>query len=86
MKNVFYGVLLCSVIGGLVWAYNAGYKSGANAEKVKIAETAKQQEQQMAAANQKILDLQRVIGNNNDECFGRVWADEIISAVNPQLR
>ncbi len=83
MKNVFYGVLLCSVIGGLVWAYNSGYKSGANAEKGKVAETAKQQEQQMAAANQKILDLQRIIANNNDECFNRVWDDEIVRAVNP---
>ena len=83
MKNVLYGLLLLCVIGGLVWAYNAGYKHGSNAEKVKVVETAKQQEQKIVVANQKILDTQRIIANNSDECFDRVWPDEVIRAANP---
>ena len=83
MKNVFYGAILCCVIGGVVWSYNRGYKSGQNAIKAEIAEKTQQQEQQIIVANQKILDLQRIIANNNDECFNRVWDDEIIRAANP---
>jgi hypothetical protein len=83
MKNVLNCVLLVSVLLGLWWAYNSGYKSGINEERAKNAETAQKQEQQMSAANQKILDLQRIIANNNDECFNRVWDDEIIRAANP---
>ena len=83
MKNVFYGAILCCVIGGVVWSYNRGYKSGQNSIKAEIAEKTQQQEQQIIVANQKILDLQRIIANNNDECFNRVWDDEIIRAANP---
>ena len=83
MKDVciFVGifVVLCATH---LFVYNRAYDSGVNAVKSELRETEQAQAAALKEANKKILDLQRIIGNNDDECFNRVWPDEIISSVN----
>ena len=83
MKDVFIFVGIFIVLCGThLFVYNRAYESGANAIKAELQESAQEQAVALREANKKILDLQRVIGNNNDECFNRVWPDEIIESVN----
>ena len=83
MKDVciFVGifVVLCATH---LFVYNRAYDSGVNAVKAELHESEQAQAIALKEANKEILDLQRIIGNNDDECFNRVWPDEIISSVN----
>ena len=83
MKDVciFVGifVVLCATH---LFVYNRAYDSGVIAVKAELHESEQAQAVALREANKKILDLQRIIGNNDDECFNRVWPDEIISSVN----
>ena len=70
----------------LLVVYTKGVADGKNKAVVGGLRTI---ESQLTAINQntrQTLDFQRIISNNNDECFNRVWDDETIGAVNPQLR
>lgn len=69
-----------------LWAYNAGYSKAQSKTYIKQQEEASVQLQAIQAASQKILDFQKKIANNNDECFNRVWDESVIESVNPQLR
>ena len=66
--------------------YSKGVADGKN--KVNAERFREIQEQLVAVNNNTLqtLDFQRIISNNNDECFSRVWDEEIIRVVNPQLR
>lgn len=87
MKYVYVCAGICLLLFGThLYAFKTGYTAGGDKVRVELQGIAESQAAAIASANQKILDLQRVIGNNNDECFNRVWADEVISAINPQLR
>lgn len=83
MKYVyaFAGILLV-LVGTHLFVYRKAYEAGSNAVKSELHETAQAQALAIKQANQKILDLQRIIGNNNDECFNRVWPDDIVKSVN----
>lgn len=67
-------------------AYEVGFAGGIASEQRKLSEINEATEARIVAANKKILDLQRIIAYNNDECFNRVWPDDIVEAVNPNLR
>lgn len=83
MKYVyaFAGILLV-LAGTHLFVYRKAYEAGSNAVKSELHEAAQAQALAIKQANQKILDLQRIIGNNNDECFNRVWPDDIVKSVN----
>lgn len=78
--------LLLLLFGTHTFMYGKGYKAGADAVRIEVYEETKKQTVAIVQANKKVLDLQRVISNNNSECFNWVWDDEIIESVNPQLR
>lgn len=87
MKYVYVCAGICLLLFGThLYAFKTGYASGGDKVKSELLATTQSQAQALAEANKKILDFQRLIGNNNDECFNRVWDAETISAVNPQLR
>lgn len=87
MKYVYVCAGICLLLFGThLYAFKTGYTAGGDKVKSELFETTQSQAQSLAEANKKILDFQRLIGNNNDECFNRVWDAETISAVNPQLR
>ena len=70
----------------LLAVYAKGMADGKNKA---IAGSLQAVESQLVAISQntkQTLDFQRIISNNNDECFNRVWDDETVGAVNPQLR
>lgn len=86
MKYVYTIAGIFMVLFGThIYAYSEGYKAGRNKVAAELHETTQAQAVEIMQANKKILDLQRIIGNNNDECFNRVWPDEIINAANPSL-
>lgn len=68
------------------WCYKQGYKAAVAELKTEYTNTIATQQKAIENANQKILDFQRIISYNHDECFNRVWPDEIIRATNPILR
>lgn len=86
MKYVytFVGIFII-LLGSHYFVYRKAYEAGRNEMSAELHETTQAQAMAIIQANKKILDLQRIIGNNNDECFNRVWPDEIIESVNPQL-
>lgn len=87
MKYVYVCAGICLLLFGThLYAFKTGYAAGGDKVKSELLATTQSQAQALAEANKKILDFQRLIGNNNDECFNRVWDAETISAVNPQLR
>lgn len=87
MKYVYVCAAICIFLFGThLYAFKTGYASGRDKIKSELYELTQSQAQALAVANKKILDFQKIIGNNNDECFNRVWPDGIISAVNPELR
>lgn len=87
MKYVYVCAGICLLLLGThLYAFKTGYAAGGDKIKSDLLATTQSQAQALAEANKKILDFQRLIGNNNDECFNRVWDAETISAVNPQLR
>lgn len=87
MKYVYaLGGILLLLLGTHTFMYGKGYKAGSNAVRIEVYEEAEKQAMAIAQASKKVLDLQRIISNNNSECFNWVWDDEIIKSVNPQLR
>lgn len=87
MKYVYSVAGICLVLFGThLFAFSKGCEAGRNQIKSELYETTQAQVATVVQASQKILDFQRIIGNNNDECFNRVWSDEIINVTNPQLR
>ena len=83
MKDVFifmgiFIILCCTHL----FVYRKAHESGRHEVEAEIHQSSQAQAYALIQAKQKILDLQRVISNNNDECFNRVWPDEIIRAVN----
>lgn len=87
MKYVYLCGAICLILFGThLYAFKTGYTAGGDKVKSELLATTQRQTQALAEANKKILDFQRLIGNNNDECFNRLWPDEVINASNPQLR
>lgn len=87
MKYVYVCAGICLLLFGThLYAFKTGYAAGGDKIKSELQGIAESQAAAIVSANQKILDLQRVIGNNNDECFNRVWDAEIVLAVNPALK
>lgn len=80
-------VYTCAIFVVLLLAvYSKGVADGKN--KV-ISGNLQDVQAQLVAISQntsQTLDFQRIISNNNDECFNRVWDSETINVVNPQLR
>lgn len=87
MKYVYICAGICLLLFGThLYAFKTGYVAGGDKIKSELLATTQRQAQALTEANKKILDFQRIIGNNNDECFNRLWPDEIINVANPQLR
>ena len=87
MKYVYVCAAICLILFGThLYAFKTGFAAGGDKVRAELQGIAESQAAAIVSANQKILDLQRLIGNNNDECFNRVWDAETIGAVNPQLR
>lgn len=87
MKYVYtFAGIFMVLFGTHLFVYQKAFKAGRNEVLSELQEAAQEQAVALKEANKKILDLQRVIGNNSDECFNRVWDAETIGAVNPQLR
>lgn len=84
-KYIYFALLLFAVFTGL-WGYRLGYGKAKSEIINKNNDIIEQQRQAITNAQQKILDFQRVISYNNDDCFNRVWDEEIIRATNPFLR
>jgi hypothetical protein len=83
MKYVYAIVgFVLVLLGTHLYVYSKGCEAGRNQVKSELHQTTQKQLVALRQANQKILDLQRIIGNNNDECFNRLWPDEIIKSVN----
>lgn len=87
MKYVYLCGAICLILFGThLYAFKTGYTAGGDKVKSELLATTQRQAQALTEANKKILDFQRLIGNNNDECFNRLWPNEVIESVNPQLR
>lgn len=87
MKYVYICAGICLLLFGThLYAFKTGYTAGGDKIKSELLATTQRQAQALTEANKKILDFQRLIGNNNDECFNRLWPNEIVESVNPQLR
>ena len=86
MKYVYICAGICLLLFGThLYAFKTGYAAGGDKVKSELLATTQRQAQALAEANKKILDFQRLIGNNNDECFNRLWPNEIVESVNPSL-
>ena len=87
MKYVYVCAGICLLLFGThLYAFKTGYVAGGDKIKSELLATTQRQAKALTEANKKILDFQRLIGNNNDECFNRLWPNEIVESVNPQLR
>ena len=82
-KGYIYVFFVLFLVVSFLYTYRQGFNAGIASEKSRLSDIASETSQRLVVANKKILDLQRVIAHNNDECFNRVWPDDIISAVNP---
>lgn len=69
-----------------VWVYKSGYAKGQTDAYIEYQGDLNAQMQAIQEANKKIVDFQKKIANNNDECFNRLWPDEVVESVNVQLR
>ena len=69
-----------------IWAHKSGYDKGRTDAYIEYQGELNAQMQAIQEANKKIVDFQKKIANNNDECFNRLWPDEIVESVNVQLR
>lgn len=86
MKYVYICAGICLLLFGThLYAFKTGYAAGGDKIKSELFATTQRQAQALTEANKKILDFQRLIGNNNDECFNRLWPNEIVESVNPNL-
>lgn len=67
------------------YTYKMGQYKGKTEAHIEYQGDLNAQAHAIQEANKKILDFQRLISNNNDECFNRLWPSEIIESVNPSL-
>ena len=81
-KGFLYGFIVLALIGTMWQTYRSGYATGIADERVRHVEAERVQEKAIAEANKKILDLQKRIGYNTDECFNRVWPEDVVRIVN----
>lgn len=81
-KLYLYGFVVLALAVVMWQTYRSGYTTGVFDEREKYLEANYVQEKAIFEANKKILDLQKRIGYNTDECFNRVWPDDVIKAVN----
>ena len=87
MKYVYLCGAICLILFGThLYAFKTGYTAGGDKVKSELLATTQRQAQALTEANKKILEFQRLIGHNNDECFNRLWPNEVILAVNPALK
>ena len=87
MKYIYTAISVVMILFTThIWAYKSGYKKGYTEAHIEYQGDLNAQAHAIQEANKKILDFQRLISNNNDECFNRLWPSEIIESVNPQLR
>jgi len=86
MKTYLYAGLAIFVIFSHGYAYFKGKSAGKSEIIAQNGDLVAKQQKAIQDANKKILDFQRIIVYNNDECFNRVWDESIINATNPQLR
>lgn len=86
MKYVY--VIIC-VIFALFLSHSYTYKMGQHKGKteayIEYQGDLNAQAHAIQEANKKIIDFQKKIANNNDECFNRLWSSEVIESVNPNL-
>ena len=84
MKKVYINVFIVfCLFFALLFTYQKGFEAGKTKTMQEVQQSFQEESAAIVKARKKILDLQRIISNNNDECFNRVWPDDIISAVNP---
>lgn len=86
MKKYIYVTIAVFLIFSHAWMYEQGKKAKTAEIREEYVKTIQNQQKAIENAEQKILDFQRIISYNNDECFNWVWPDEIIDAANPFLR
>lgn len=87
MKYVYIAISVVMILFTThIWAYKSGHKKGYTDAYIEYQGDLNAQMQAIQEANKKIIDFQKKIANNNDECFNRLWPDEIVESVNPQLK
>lgn len=83
LKRIYlYGFIVLALAIAAWQTYRAGYANGVSDERAKYLEASYEQGKAIAETNKKILDLQKRIGYNTDECFNRVWPEDVVRAVN----
>ena len=87
MKYVYIAVgVLLFLLSTHAFVYKSGHEKGYTDAYIEYQGDLNAQVQAIQEANKKIVDFQKKIANNNDECFNRLWTDEIVESVNPQLK
>lgn len=83
MNKIYVYAFIGILFVGLIWqSYKRGYSAGVADEQKQYIEQKYNQEKAIYEANKKILDLQKRISYNNDECFNRVWPEDVVRIVN----
>ena len=83
MKDIYTLLSIFAVLAlSYVWVYKSAYESGQQKAYIEYQGELNAQMQAVAEANKKIVDFQKKIANNNDECFNQLWPAEIIESVN----
>ena len=87
MKYVYTAIAVVMILFTThIWAYKSGCDKGYTEAYIEYQGDLNAQMRAIQEANKKIVDFQKKIANNNDECFNRLWSAEVIESVNPQLR
>lgn len=87
MKYVYVAISVVMILFIThIWAYKTGCNKGYTDAYIEYQGDLNAQMQAIQEANKKIVDFQKKIANNNDECFNQLWPAEIIESVNVQLR
>ena len=87
MKYIYIAISVVTILFTThIWAYKTGCDKGYTEAYIEYQGDLNAQMRAIQGANKKIVDFQKKIANNNDECFNRLWSAEVIESVNPQLR
>ena len=87
MKYVYTAIAVVMILFTThIWAYKSGCDKGYTEAYIEYQGDLNAQMRAIQEANKKIVDFQKKIANNNDECFNRLWDESIIESVNVQLR
>ena len=81
---IFAGIVILFI--SYVHTYNKGYDAGQKDAYIEYQGEINAQIKAVQEANKKIVDFQKKIANNNDECFNQLWSSDVIESVNPQLK